>query len=240
MEVHKCDGSPRMSAAILLYSSSLRGSARSFATVHPVHHSASGIPSIGAGTPASRQGVLSALRELASDRIVPELIPEHVLARGADHLVWYRPPMKRTVWFRCAELGERTATVPHPATLWLVNPTTGACSIFALYGGERPTATTKLYQAPYFNVWDSGKICTGNADVPKDAASLVPENWESMFFNSWFSHPNTARLVRHKGGCFAFWKNLLDGRQRVFPKTALLPAKTTLGKEFAKLVGGEE
>lgn len=235
MEVHNGDHAPKLESAILLYGASVVGKAGGFATVHPVRTGQDGIYSIGPGTPASRQGLLAALRELATDRIKPELIPAHVLAKGADHMVWYRPAQKRTVWFKCKQLGERTALVPHPATLWLVNPVTGACKIFALRDDARPDENTVLYQAPYYNVWETGGICTGNAGVPKGPDALVPENWEKMFFNSWFSHPNTPKLVRHKEGTFAFWKNLLDGKHRVFPKTKLLPVRTTLGQQFAKL-----
>ena len=235
MEVHNADRTPQMKAAILLYGTDGYGNASSFASVHTVTHSATGVPTIGHGTPASREGVLAVMRELVDDRIKPELIPANVLARGSDHLVWFRPALKRDVWFRCKELGERRALVPHPATLWLVNPSTGFCQIFALGDDQRPDAGAKLYQAPYFNVWDSGRICVGNAEVPKGAAALSPENWESMFFNSWFSHPNTNKLVRHREGTFAFLKNLLDGKHRSFPKRKLVPTKKTLGEEFAKL-----
>jgi len=236
MKVHNGDHAPTLSSAILLYKKSgPQGNGGAFATVHPVRTDDAGVSTIGPGTPASRQGVLAALRELAEDRIKPELIPAHILAKGSDHLVWYRPALKRVVWFRCKDLGERTALVPHPATLWLVNPATGYCSVFALRDDTRPDKDTGLYQAPYYNVWDTGQICTGNAGVPKGAEALVPENWERMFYDSWFSHPNTPKLVRHKEGAMAFWKNLLDGKHRVFPKAKLLSARTTLGRQFARL-----
>ena len=236
MHIISNDGEVRLDSAILLYKSKRDGENKSFATVHPIRFNENEEPIICPGTPASRKGVAAALRELSEDRIKPALLPAHILARGNDHLVWYRPAMKRPVWFRCAELGERTAVVPHPATLWLIAPDSGQCFVFALRDDQRPDETTRLFQAPYFNVWNTGRVCIGSAGVPQGEDALNPANWETMFYDSWFSHPNTPKLVRHKEGSYAFWRNLLDGKHRVFPKAKLMPTPLTLGQAFDNLI----
>lgn len=235
MPVFNMEETPRLTRAILLYENP-RHNQDAFCSVHEVRIE-EGHPVIQPGTPATRQGLMAALRTLADDRLKPEILPGHILAKGGDHLVWYRPAAKRPVWFRADKIGEVTANVPHPPLVWFVNPMIGVCRIFAFNAEGRPDAETPLYQAPYFNVWNDGKICTGSAEVPKGDSALVPENWEKMFFESWFTHPNTPHLVKHKEGANAFWKLMLEGRKRVFPRNKLVPLKrVTLGSVFAGLV----
>lgn len=236
MQLDCADRSPEPRAAVLLYGANNGGG---FATVHPVTME-EGVPVIKAGTPATRQGLLTALRELTDDRLAPELLPGHILAKGIDHLIWYRPPSRRTIWVKAEELGQRSGEIPIPGLIWLVKPLSGGCSIFAYQGDDRPTAETQLCQAPFFNVWESGGICTGNAEVPRGPEALVPENWENMFFKSWFTHPNTPKIVRGKQGAYTFIKELLDGKRKVFPKAKLLPIKRTLGTEFKSMFGGRK
>jgi PRTRC genetic system protein B len=237
MQAHCADRSPVPGSAVLLYSGT---NGNGFATVHDVVMEGD-VPVIRAGTPASRQGLLSALRQLADDRLPPELIPAHILAKGIDHLVWYRPPSRQTIWVKAEALGgERSGEVPMSGLIWLVNPMTGSCSIFAYEGEDRPNSETKLHQAPVFNVWQDGRICTGSAAVPKGAAALVPQNWEMSFWMSWFTHPNTPKIVRGKGSPHAFVKDLLDGKYKVFPQAKLLPIKRTLGREFNERFTGKQ
>lgn len=230
MELHCMDRSPRATTAILLYGGKYNESG--FVTVHPVA-TENGVPVIKPGTPATRQGLAEALREVADDAVPPELFPAHILAKGADHLVWYRPPSRQKVWVRSNELGgERNAEVPVPGLIWLALPARGNCRVFAYKGSDRPDTETVLHQAPFFNVWDSGEVCTGSADIPQGPAALVPENWEAMFFNSWFSHPNTPRLTKGKEGAYVLWERLLSGKHRVFPQTKLYSIKKQLGDVF--------
>lgn len=229
------DGTPQLLSAILLYGTDAVDEVQGqfFATVHPVRHAADGSASIAPGVPATKAAVLAALRHLIDERLAPSILPAHVLARGADHLVWYRPASKRTLWFRCEELGgERSAVVPIPAVLWMAHPLSNECSVFALRSDDRPDSDTELYQAPFYNVWDTGRVCVGNVGMPTGIDALDPAKWEEAFFSSWFSHSNTSRLVRHKAGITDFTNNLLNGKHRVFPKAKLYPLRTTVGKQF--------
>jgi len=215
--------------AILLY--------ETFATVHDVD-ARQEHPVIKPGVLATKDGLLAALRAL-----LPEsqrgtgLLPESILATGVDHMVWWVKPALREMWFSCKELGgERHALVPNPGLVMITCQS--GWHVFALKGKDRPTSDTQLYQAPYFNVWRDGKICTGTARTPKGAKRKQPTAWEDAFFGSYFTHPNLhapEKLVA-KGSVYKFWKDMLDGRYQRFPEGVLAPAKQTLQSVYSKLV----
>lgn len=220
----------RVKHAILLY--------ETFATVHQVSLQDGQQPAIQPGVLATKDGLMTALREL-----LPEsergtgLLDETILATGVDHMVWWVKPTKRQMWFSCQELGgERTATIPQPGLVMVACPS--GWYVFAVKGKDRPTSDTPLYQAPYFNVWAGGKICTGTAKTPRGVHRKKPTAWEDAFFGSYFTHPNVRapeKLVA-RGGAYKFWTAALDGRFAKFPEGMLVDAGGTLKSMYDKLI----
>lgn len=218
--------------AILLY--------QTFATVHSVKIE-DNRPEIQAGTLATKEGLIAALRNL-----LPEsqrgtgLLHESILAAGVDYMVWWVKPAVREMWFSCEEFGgERHALVPNPGLVMVTCKSDWY--VFAVKGKERPTPETPLCQAPYFNVWAGGKICTGTARTPRGVKRKNPNAWEAAFFGSFFTHPNIRppeRLVA-KGGAYKFWLSMLDGRYKRFPEGMLMPTKQTVRQMFNALVEGK-
>ena len=98
-----------------------------------------------------------------------EILPERVLARTADIIVWWTPASQRTMFF--SDRGEDVAlrklngkSYPHPPLLF---KTSGShLWIRALGVNERPKAETPLYTAPYWNCYDNGVVCTGSMRIP--------------------------------------------------------------------------
>ena len=42
--------------------------------------------------------------------------------------------------------------------------------------------------------------------------------WNAAFLRSFFTHPNSkGKLVRYRGGAYAFWRDMLDGKFKPFP-----------------------
>lgn len=123
------------------------------------------------------------------------------------------------MWFSAAEpIGTRSAVTQHPALLFIANGKERF--VFALTDNSRPTADTQLYQAPYFNVSNSGWICTGNVDVTSNPNAADIEHYETNeFFRSRFTHPNAAKLIKG-GSATALWAQLLDGAE--FPTKHLI------------------
>ena len=221
--------------AVLIYGSARGG----FATVHDVSNT-DGKPVIKAGVPATRSALMNAMAALQHNDIAPEILPGHILAKGEDYLVWWRKPCHRQVWFRTHEFGECTAVVPHPSVLFMARPLSKEMFVFALNGEERPEPETPLYQAPYFNVWAGGRLCVGNVTLPSGGMAYQPEAWEDIFYASWFTHPNVQRLINYRPGAYAFWKRLLDGKEKKFPSQRLLKDRDTVGSAFKRIMKESE
>lgn len=223
-----------MSSAILLYSDGGNGASASYATVHPVSHEGKR-PVIGAGRPVDRTALFQSLDALAERCAAKgEFLPETVLSFDNKGVTWWCRPAMRRVFFNCAELGNRSAVVPHPGLIFQARST--GFYVYALDGTSRPTPETPLFEPPYFNTWDHGSICIGSARVPSriDIASI--SGWESGFFESAFTHPNAGgKRVNHPRGEFAFWKEMLAGKfGEQYPLECLVPMNRTLGDLIAK------
>lgn len=224
-----------MSAAILLYKEQNRQNV--FASVHDVTISKQGVATIQAGTPVSRTGLVKMMQTLVPEDYAPaELLGEHILAKGADHLAWYCKPQRHQVWFKCNEIGmDVSAHADHPGLVFIVGK--NGWYVFAVKDDRRPSANTPLYVAPYLNVWEGGHICTGNIETPKGVMRFSTVAWEEAFFRSYFTHPNQhekGALTKYRGGIFALWRALMKGRK--FPVNSLVPAKETLGQAFERVV----
>jgi len=222
-----------LTQAILLYGS--------FATVHEIG-TQKGQPVILPGTLATKEGVVAALRSiLPKEERGTGLIPETLLASGVGHLIWWIPPSTRTLWFKSESVGgERSASVPLPGLVMLT--VANQWMVFAVKGKGRPRPDTKLYQAPFFNVWERGRICQGTARVPEGDSKLNPQCWEEAFFRSYFTHPNIhTRNGLVKGSASEFWKDMLDGKYTKFPEQKLVKGDFTLGSLYYQYVsmGGE-
>ena len=224
-----------MSHAILLYSE--RGGQTVFASIHDVSMSKEGGARIEAGTPVSKTGLAKMMQTLWPEDYAPaELLGNHILAKGSDHLVWYCKPQKRRVWFKNDEIGHDVSAATHqPGLVFVISKEDWY--VFAVKGNRRPTSSTPLYVAPYLNVWAGGRICTGNIETPKGTMRFSTEAWEEAFFRSYFTHPNQhekGALTTFKGGIFSLWKALMKGWD--FPTETLVPTKETLGQAFERTV----
>lgn len=187
------------------------------------------------GSPVSKDGLLTLLGGL-SERFSTntDLLPENILAFSLKHLLWWLPAGSRRVHFDCKELGKRSAVVPHPALIFAVMQ--GGWYVWAMKESVRPTLTTPICHSPYFNVDDSGRICTGSANVPDDISPSTIHNWEKAFFDSAFTHTNgKVKKVALKDGEYGFWKRMLDGEYKSFPTKLLVPHKSKLADVMIKI-----
>jgi PRTRC genetic system protein B len=229
--------------AILLYQSSSKENKSCFATVHRVEppRRAGERPRIQAGVPVTRSALLDTLASLSAHDSFG-FLPENLLSVGNGYMVWWSKPQERTMYFRAdAPLGERCGVTPHPA---LVFATYGnnQWAVFAVKGDARPTPDTPLYQAPYFNVYSDGRICTGNVALPNASSVERIAAYEKAFFGSYFTHPNVrekGKLTRYKRGAYSLWKALLDGKEKTFPQDSLVPVDLTAGKLVENVISGK-
>lgn len=227
-----------LSSALLLYSAQ---DGSRYATVHSVAaERQTGRPVIGAGRPLSRRALVDALVQLdrnAAPRA--EFLPGNVLGVTSAAVTWWCPPIRRRVFFQCETIGERSAVVPHPGLVFQAGA--GGFRVFALKGDTRPEAGTELFEPPYFNTWDHGKICIGSARVPRRIEVSAITGWEEGFFTSAFTHPNQgSKRVEYAKGFYGFWTDMLDGKFDTFPLEVLVPMKgATAGRLVGGKIGGE-
>jgi PRTRC genetic system protein B len=220
----------QLQRAILVYTTKGGGN---FATVHDIAVQTNGGATILPGRPMTAFAVARLARRLTK-RWQGGFIPAMLLYQDSGAIAWWVPPAKRRIWFRCAggELGagERSEVVSHPGLVFCVS-TTRKWYVWAIKGRERPSEGTKLFRAPYFNVWDGGQICVGNVDLPERATAEKIEEWTGAFFDSWFTHPNVRNgLVQYRGGAYTFWRDMLNGKHPEFPETVLVELGSTLGE----------
>lgn len=141
-------------------------------------------------------------------------------------VLWYTKAQQRKLYF-VNSLGIPNGTAKVPPLVWFANKNNLA--VFSLATDRRPTERTPLHYAPFFNVYEDGRVCMGTVNIEiKNSASVEEfiQAWESYFFNSYFSH----LLGSHspiKGNCVNVWKDLI-ATDKPFPKEVLKENNRTL------------
>jgi PRTRC genetic system protein B len=201
---------------------------RAFATLHDVVNQAEGAPLLAPAQPLS----LTFLRRLAEglgSHVAPEVLPENVLARTPEMIVWWSPAARRIMFFGEADDEARKLNglnFPHPPLVFKVRGR--EVFVRALEKNIRPQANTPLKTAPYWNTaGDDGRVCLGTTRAPESASVGSIRSWEAAFFQSSFTHAlGAVRLTSHKKGFIGLWRNLAG--KKAFPVRYLTDAKETL------------
>jgi PRTRC genetic system protein B len=164
-----------------------------------------------------------------------EILPEQVIVRTADMIVWWTPASQRTMFF--SDRGEDVAlkklnggSYPHPPLLFKASGS--HLWIRALAADKRPNAESPLYIAPYWNCYDNGVVCTGSMRIPREKSIAAIDGWERAFFQSEFTH--AAGAVKHTnypGGLLGLWQHAM-GKDH-FPVRYLVKARQILA-EFVR------
>ncbi|MFH6965309.1 PRTRC system protein B [Flavobacterium plurextorum] len=150
----------------------------------------------------------------------------HINPSEKGTVLWYTKAQERQMYF-VNGLGIPNGKAQVPPLLWFANKNNLA--VFALATDRRPTERTPLHCAPFFNIYEDGRVCMGTVTIDiKNSASVeeFTRAWESYFFNSYFSH----LLGSHspiKGNCVTVWKDLI-GTDTPFPKELLKKNNKTL------------
>ncbi len=217
-----------LKGAILVY----QGKHHGFAAWHDVRQGSGGAPYLSEAQPLTTQFVHGLAKGLGA-RIPLEILPESVLVRTAETLVWWSPAKQRIMFFSQNDPQAKKLNgkrFPHPALVWKVSGRD--LFVRALADNGRPAPTTKLMTAPYWNVaGEGGWTCQGSMRSPEDSSVAAIDLWERAFFQSEFTHQTGAiRLTTHPGGFFGLWETLA-GSRKPFPAEYLTSAKETL-QEF--------
>jgi PRTRC genetic system protein B len=200
-----------------------------FITKHEVITQQNAAPTLGPAQPLTEAFVESLVRSLGGGSAA-EVFPENILAKNDRMIVWWTPTQRRQMFYQHSE-GKAAhlngCIFPQPPLVWRVSD--GQLKIRALTENKRPGAKTKLAVAPYWNLSDTGTVCTGSMRRPQSASVAAISDWERGFYESAFTHANVGRLTRHKGGFEELWSSLTD-RRRLFPLETLILLPETLAQ----------
>ncbi|RZM04821.1 MAG: PRTRC system protein B, partial [Pedobacter sp.] len=102
-------------------------------------------------------------------------------------------------------------------------------SLWALENNDRPSLETRLYQAPFFNLYPDGRVCMGNVNVKFSLNIDLDQfmsQWQKLYFGSAFSHllqgvsPAKCNIVQ-------LWQQQI-GTENPFPKHELKRSRDLL------------
>lgn len=172
--------------------------------------------------------VLEVDKETEKSFLRPEgLLPDNVLhinpsAEGA--VIWYTQPQQRQLFFK-KNLGVPNGKAYVPALLW--KATEEELVLYALKAKGTPALNTPLYDAPFFNMYKSGKVCMGTVSIEKaNSLETFICSWEDYFFNSYFSHLiNEHNSV--KDNIVQLWQQQVSS-QKQFPNDSLKKTGLTI------------
>lgn len=169
------------------------------------------------------------------------LISAHLLMGinrpGTLAVLWYRPAMLKNLNFSASLDIKGDKTVSIPATLYLV--LNQSLYVFALASDDRPGQATKLYNAPFFNIYEDGRVCLGTAKIGKTRSrtfELEADRFERGFY---MAEQNGGNLVPCKTDLKALWRQQIKKGEPFPIKQELLQHKKfkTLGDLIDKMVG---
>ena len=214
--------------ALLVY----RDRQSSFITRHDVTARNDAPPTLGPAQPLTVAFIEFLVRSL-SGSVQAEVLPANVLAKADRMIVWWTPARRRQMFYessegKAVELSGRI--FPQPTLVWKVS--NGELLIRALTENKRPESQTKLAVAPFWNLSDDGRVCTGSMRRPDSASVATIPVWERGFYESAFTHANVGRLTRHEGGFDGLWTGLA-GKRSCFPHGTLIALPQTL-TEFVR------
>lgn len=233
MEVHISIGENcrfELREALLVYGDRQR----SFVTRHQVTQHSDGPPTLEPAQPLT-PGFLESLARSLSGGASAEVLPANVLAKGDRMIAWWTPACRRQMFYENAEhkaAALNGRSFPQPPLVWRVDH--GGLRIRSLAENKRPDAATTLAVAPFWNLSDDGRVCTGTMRCPDNTSVASITEWERGFYESAFTHANVGRLTRHPGGFEGLWRELADKR-KAFPAETLIRLPQTL----AQFVRGE-
>jgi len=182
------------------------------------------------------------IKKASADMIFEGIIPEHFLY--ANHkasstvVIWWRKPQRKQLNFSAGLKIKGKPEVMLPATLYMVH--NNQLYVFALMDGTRPVRSTKLYHAPFYNIYEGGHVCLGSAPVGRYKSKSFEgeaERFERGFF---MAEQNQVHNRPCKTPLAILYNGLIKNKAKSFPaKQELQQHKKfpTLGDLMDKIIG---
>lgn len=228
------DRTLRLVGAMLMYDS---GQGDVYATTHQIDVDAAHPDRrvIGPGVALTKDALAKFGASVSVATAYAGFVPSNMLYTSPNLLAWWVPAAMRNTWFKCTAdtLGEVSGPAAHPALVFVA--TSANWYVFALRTSQRPAPAAPLFHSPHMNVWDGGRICTGNVELPEHLSADTLTAYEQAFFRSRFTHPNRQEAVKSKGGMYGLWRDQLAKPDAAAMTRALKPAKETLQQAIERI-----
>ena len=216
-----------LSSALIIYSDGKN----SIVTRHPINgvKQEGAVPSLGSGA-AITQEFVEQLYRSAHRASGVEILSPNVLCNQPGFISWWAPACVRPLFFESTKNTDEAALLnslsgkmfPVPAMVFAVRDR--KLYAFALARSERPSKDTKMFRAPFWNIYANGNVCMGSAELPKHGGESTISEWENAFYMSAFTHANGAAVTKLKGGFAALCKRNVGKKQ--FSSEHLVPFDT--------------
>lgn len=175
--------------------------------------------------------VLQSSTQLKTTFLQPKgIMPENVLylnPASTGHAIWYTKTQAVDLFFK-KELGIDSGKAIVPAMVWKASK--NGIAVYAIKDKGRPKADTRLYDAPFFNIYEDGSVCMGTVDIRFDAHCALEDfirQWQLYFWSSKFSHIIDGRLSPIDGNIVQLWKEQVN-TGRPFPNEILSKKNLTI------------
>jgi PRTRC genetic system protein B len=215
----------KLAKAVLLYQEG-RHQGDAFATVHEVTGVEEGQPALASGQLLTFEGLREIHKALYRVQRL-EVLPQHVLAASPERLVWFEPARNRVMFYSAGDtyLDARSGqSFPQPPLLFIAGER--SLKVLALGENERPTGSSPVYTAPYYNT-DHRGVCIGSMPLPTALSAHETEAYSDAFFHSAFTHGTSERLLKGWGGSYGeFWEHARQ--QGAFLTQHLVPQHQTV------------
>lgn len=165
------------------------------------------------------------LRDLLSERVL--YFQPHLTG---TRFIWYAKPQKYHLKFSDENIVDGQYFMP--GLIFAVSDR--KLYIFAFKGTEKPSAQTKLYHSPFYNVETNGVVCMGTIADSKKKAYLEEEieRWERRFFGGVFTYAHWSDSWLKGIKLPALMKKIKNAK--AFPETVLTPMTTDTLEKFLR------
>ena len=218
--------------ALLIYSSDRamgRTDGSAFVTKHAVKLDAKGAPSLLPGSPLGESDIFALIEQLRG-AVPSEFLPENVLMRTQETIVWWTPSTIRPMYYvdnKGQELKQLSGRGFPSLPLSFV----------------RAQARWTFALSPPMSAQPQRRRCISRPTEREQQRQRLPGNdqsaarglrqslprWEEAFFESEFTHANaSSSLTKHPGGFIGLWKSLIGKKK--FPVEHLCYTKETLAQ----------
>jgi PRTRC genetic system protein B len=161
---------------------------------------------------------------LKSDGLLPEKVL-HIHTTGGFAL-WHTPPQEAALLFK-NHLSIPCGKAHIPALIWKADR--DSLYVYALKGKDRPGMKTDLYNAPFFNLYEDGRVCMGTVEIDMEGDCSLEEfisRWEDYFLNSYFSHLIQGGIAVKKNIVQLWQQQVNSGKP--FPEDVLVKSPVTI------------